>query len=388
MGPLTGVRVIELPGIGPCPMCGMLLAELGASVLRLERPGPRGGIGLPVRSALVNRSRPSLGIDLKRDRGVSLVLRLCERADALIEGMRPGVTERLGIGPDTCQGRNPRLVYGRITGWGQTGPLAKAAGHDLNYIALTGALHAIGRHGHAPTPPLNLVGDYGGGALYLALGVLAALLEARGSGQGQVVDAAMVDGAASLMTAAYALFDAGLSRDQRGINILDSGAHFYDVYETSDGKYVALAPIEPQFYAEFLRRLDLTADALPHAREPREWPALKARLGALIKTRTRDKWMELLEGSDACAAPVLSMEEAPHHRHNQARETFVRRDGRWQPNAAPRFSRTPSAIRSSPGDTDGSPRKTLADWGLKAVEIDELLSNGVVLDPVSDDTRP
>ena len=248
------------------------------------------------------------------------------------------MTEKLGIGPEPCLARNARLVYGRVTGWGQTGPLAQAAGHDLDYIALTGALHSVGRQGHPPTPPLNLVGDFGGGALYLALGVVAALLEARRSGHGQVVDAAMVDGAASLMTAAYGLRSAGLINDKRGVNVLDSGAHFYDVYETSDGKYIALAPIEPRFYATLLRLLGMDPDTLPHSMERKDWPALKSKLAALVKTRTRDEWTDLLEGTDACFAPVLNMEEAPNHPHNRARATFVEGDGGWQPNAAPRFS--------------------------------------------------
>ncbi len=375
MGPLEGVRVLELAGIGPCPMCGMLLAELGATVLRIDRPRPSGlGFAVPAASNFLHRSRPSIAVDLKREPGSALVLKLCERADILIEGMRPGVMEHLGLGPDACTRHNVALVYGRVTGWGQTGPLAHAAGHDLNYIGLTGALHAIGRAGQPPTPPLNLVGDFGGGALYLALGVVAALLEARRSGRGQVVDAAMIDGAASLMTAAYALRNAGLSTDTRGDNVLDGGAHFYDVYETRDGRHIALAPIEPKFYAVLIERLGLDPDALPHSQQREEWPALKAQLAAVIRTRTRDECVDLLEGTDACFAPVLDMDEAPHHPHNRARQTFVERDGRWQPNAAPRFSRTPSAVRQAPAATGTAAREHLRAWGLDDGEIDLALT--------------
>ena len=379
MGPLQGIKVIELAGIGPCPMCGMLLAELGADVLKIDRVQPSGfGVQTPTAHSFLHRSRRSVALDLKRPEGSELILKLCERADALIEGFRPGVTERLGIGPAACAARNARLVYGRVTGWGQTGPLAQAAGHDLNYIGLTGALDAIGRKGQPPTPPLNLLGDFGGGAVYLALGVVAALFEAQRSGRGQVVDAAMIDGAASLMTAAYALRSAGVFNGIRGDNILDSGAHFYDVYETSDHHHIALAPIEPKFYAELLRRLEIDPDSLPHSQERQDWPALKQRLAALIKTRTREEWSALLEGSDACFAPVLSVDEAPHHPHNQARRTFVQRHGHWQPNAAPRFSRTPSAVRSAPVAAGAHTREALADWGYGADEIDALTVSGVI----------
>ena len=286
MGPLRGLKIIELAGIGPCPMCAMLLAELGADVVRVDRLTDSGlGIDMAPEHHLLNRSRPSVAIDLKHPGGTAAVLRLVERADALIEGFRPGVTERLGLGPEECAARNPRLVYGRVTGWGQEGPLARAAGHDLNYIALTGALDAIGRRGGPPTPPLNLVGDYGGGALYLALGVVSALLEARESGKGQTVDAAMIDGAASLMTSAYALRAAGIADGPRGENVLDSGAHYYDVYETSDGRYVSIAPVEPKFYAELLDRIGLEPDDPPHSAHRDDWPGSKARLAALFRSR-------------------------------------------------------------------------------------------------------
>ena len=379
MGPLQGLRVIELAGIGPCPMCAMLLAELGADVVRVDRPADSGlGIGMAPEHHLLNRSRPSIAVDLKHPAGVETVLRLVDRADALIEGFRPGVTERLGLGPADCAARNPRLVYGRVTGWGQDGPLARAAGHDLNYIALTGALDAIGRRGGPPTPPLNLVGDFGGGALYLALGVVAALYEARESGRGQTVDAAMVDGAASLMTAAYALRAAGIGDGPRGENILDSGAHFYDVYETRDGRYVSVAPVEPKFYAELLDRIGLDAGTAPHSTDRADWPASKARLAALFRTRTRDEWCALLEGTDACFAPVLGMDEAHRHPHNAARDTFVERDGIVQPNAAPRFDRTPSGIRSSPSAPGTGTRAVLAEWGFAPAEIEALTARGVL----------
>lgn len=379
MGPLQGLRVIELAGIGPCPMCAMLLAELGADVIRVDRPADSGlGIGMAPEFHLLNRSRPSIAVDLKHPDGVETVLRLVERADALIEGFRPGVTERLGLGPEDCAARNPRLVYGRVTGWGQDGPLSRAAGHDLNYIALTGALNAIGRRGSPPTPPHNLVGDFGGGALYLALGVVAALYEARESGRGQTVDAAMVDGAASLMTSAYSLRAAGISDAPRGENILDSGAHFYDVYETSDGRYVSIAPVEPKFYAELLDRIGLDAGEAPHSANRADWPSSKARLAALFRTRTRDEWCAILEGTDACFAPVLGMDEAHRHPHNAARATFVERDGIVQPNAAPRFDRTPGGIRSSPPASGSGTRAVLADWGFTPAEIDDLAARGII----------
>ena len=379
MGPLEGVRVIELAGIGPCPMTAMLLAELGADVLKIDRILPSGlGVDIPPEHRLLERSRRSAAVNLKHPEGVALVLSLCEAAEILIEGFRPGVTERLGIGPEPCRARNPRLVYGRVTGWGQSGPLAHAAGHDLNYIALTGALSAIGRAGQAPTPPLNLVGDFGGGALYLALGVVAALVEARRSGQGQVVDAAMVDGAASLMTAAYGLVGAGLCDETRGANLLDGGAHFYDVYETSDELHIALAPIEPKFYAELLERIGADADDLPHTVDRAQWPALKEKLAEIIRTRTRAEWTELLEGSDACFAPVLGMGEAALHPHNRARGTFIEAKGHWQPNAAPRFSRTPTAVRSPPAEAGTHTRNALIDWGVDSATIDGLLACGVI----------
>ncbi|MBO0753873.1 MAG: CoA transferase, partial [Bradyrhizobiaceae bacterium] len=341
MGPLSGYRILEFAGIGPGPMCAMLLADMGATVLRLDRPGPAGlGIERPENFNLLNRGRVSVLIDLKSKEGVALALDLVTRADALIEGFRPGTMERLGLGPELCLARNPRLVYGRMTGWGQDGPLASAAGHDLNYIALTGALHAIGRAGQPPTPPLNLVGDYGGGALYLAFGIVCALLETRKSDQGQVVDAAMIDGAASLMAPFYGLHAAGLHNDSRGENFLDSGAPYYEVYRCADGRYLSVAPIEIKFRDEFYLRIGLDTSLLPPAEERANWPAIKKAIAARLAQKTADEWCALLEGTDACVAPVLSMAEAPAHPHHVARQTFVDIGGVVQPAPAPRFGRT------------------------------------------------
>ena len=379
MGPLHGTRIVELAGIGPAPMAAMLLAELGAEVIRVDRVADAGlGIGMAPQYQLLQRSRPSIAVDLKSDEGKALVLELVAGADALLEGFRPGVTERLGLGPEDCWAQNARLVYGRVTGWGQDGPLSQAAGHDINYIALTGALAAIGRADAPPTPPLNLVGDFGGGALYLALGVVAAMFEARSSGQGQVVDAAMIDGAASLMTAAYGMMAAGLTNTERGRNLLDSGAHFYDVHETSDNEYISLAPIEAKFYAELLERLGQNKEDLPHTRDRDEWPTLKQRMGDLIRQRTRDEWCEILEGTDVCFAPVLGMDEAAAHPHNGARDTFVDRGGVVQPNAAPRFSRTPAEIRCDAPAAGANTREALNAWGVDAARIESLMDSGAI----------
>jgi alpha-methylacyl-CoA racemase len=373
MGPLNGVKIIEFAGIGPAPMCAMLLADMGAEILRVDRLQPSGlGIPVPTRYAVMERSRRSLAVDLKNPRGLEAVRRLLDQADALIEGFRPGVMERLGLDPEACLARNPRLVFGRVTGWGQEGPLAQAAGHDLNYISLTGAAHAIGRPGQTPTPPLNLVGDFGGGALYLALGIVAALLEARGSGQGQVVDAAMVDGAASLMASTYGMYAAGRVDNRRGENLLDGGAHFYDAYETADGKYVSIASIEARFYADLLDRLGLADEDLPPQMERDRWPESKERLAKLFRTRTRQQWCDLLEGTDVCFAPVLDFDEAPRHPHNVARRTFVEVDGVAQPAPAPRFSRTPARVRSAPAAPGEHTEEGLRDWGFSQGEIEQL----------------
>src|SRR5262245_2191092 len=380
LGPLAGYRVLELAGIGPGPHCAMLLADLGADVLRVDRTADAQlGISKPAFADLMNRGRRSVAVDLKHPEGVATVLRLVERADVLIEGFRPGVTERLGLGPDVCLARNPRLIYGRMTGWGQTGPLAQAAGHDWNYIAITGALYPIGRAGERPVPPLNLVGDFGGGALYLAFGIAAALLEAQRSGKGQVVDAAIVDGAASLMTLFYGLRAAGVWTDERAANFLDTAAPFGEVYETRDGKYITVLAIEPKFYKELLERMGLAGEDLPHQHDRSAWPAMKERFAAIFRTRTRDEWCAILEGTDACFAPVLSMAEAPTHPHNVARETFVDYEGVVQPAPAPRFSRTPGAIQRPPARPGEHTTEALADWGFAASDIARLRAAGAVV---------
>ena len=379
-GPLTGVRVLEIAGIGPGPFCGMLLADMGADVLRVDRLQAN-DLGLPVEPKydVMARGRRSIALDLKQPAAIQTVLALAARADALIEGFRPGVTERLGLGPDVCLARTPRLVYGRITGWGQDGPLAQAAGHDINYIALSGALHAIGRKGEAPVPPLNLVGDFGGGGMYLAFGIACALFEARASGQGQVIDAAMSEGAASLMAIFYGRMAAGHWRDQRGVNALDTGAPWYDVYETADGKHVAIGSIEGRFYAELLERLGLDATALPGQHERKRWSELRGAFTAAFKSRTRDEWCGEMEGSDVCFAPVLSLNEAPQHAHNKARGAFVEIDGVTQPAPAPRFSRTPGAItRAAPRRGEGG-AQALADWGFDEKEIEDFRARGALM---------
>lgn len=379
MGPLTGYKIVEMAGIGPGPMCAMLLADLGATVLRVDRQQPS-GLGLPsqTRFNIMNRSRHAIAVDLKQPEGLALVLRLIGEADALIEGFRPGVMERLGLGPKVCLARNPKLVYGRMTGWGQEGPLAQAAGHDLNYIALAGVVHSIGRAGQPPTPPLNLVGDFGGGALYLAFGIACGLLEAQRSGKGQVVDAAMVDGAASLMTIFFALHAAGSFTMTRGDNVLDSGAFFYDVYECADGKYVSLASIEDKFLEEFLRRMEIDPKEMPAKMDKKRWPEAKAKLAARFKTKTREEWCRRLEGSDACFAPVLSLDEAPNHPHNLARGTFIEVDGIVQPAPAPRFSRTPAGRPTPPEAPGERGNASLTQWGLSVDEIAVLRCSGTL----------
>lgn len=369
-GPLVGYKIVELAGIGPNPMCAMLLADMGAEVIRVDRVVDGGlGIKLDPRYALLDRSRRSIAVDLKRPEGVEVVMKLVAQADALIEGFRPGVTERLGLGPDACWQRNPRLVYGRVTGWGQTGPLAHAAGHDINYISLTGAAYAMGTADRPPAPPLNLVGDFGGGGMFLAVGVLAALLEAQKSGRGQVVDAAMTDGSAFLMAAVYGMHGQGIFTDQREHNILDGGAHFYDTYETRDGKYISIASIESKFYEEFLQRTGFSDPGHADHQNRTRWSARAGDMAALFKTKTRDEWCALLEGTDVCFAPVLSMSEAPSHPHNQARQTFVEIGGVTQPAPAPRFSRTPSAIQKPPSAHGADTAAVLGDWGFSAADI-------------------
>lgn len=379
MGPLQGVTIIELAGIGPGPFCAMMLSDMGADVVRVDRAGAvRGGDPNVPPVDVLGRGRRSIGLDLKSPDGVEALMRLVEKADGLTEGFRPGVTERLGIGPDDCMARNSKLVYGRMTGWGQTGPYALTAGHDINYIALAGALEPIGRRGEAPVPPLNLVGDFGGGGMYLAFGMVCAILEARSSGQGQVVDAAMVDGAASLMGFFHGFRAMGVWNDDRGTNMLDTGAPYYDVYETSDAKFVSIGSIEPQFYAELREKLGLD-DAKWDAQQTRvDWPDRKADLAEIFKTKTRDEWCEIIEGSDVCFAPVLSIEEAPKHPHNVARGTFTDVAGVTQPGPAPRFSRTEAKIPRPAAHAGQHSDELLAEFGFDDSEIASLRDSGAV----------
>lgn len=379
MGPLAGYKIIEIAGIGPGQFCGMLLADMGAELIRIDRL-TEGDLGMPMpaRYNLMNRSRPAIAVDLKQPGGVELVLRLCEQADALFEGFRPGVMERLGLGPQACQRVNPKLVYGRMTGWGQEGPLADSVGHDTNYIALSGALASIGDAGHLPPIPLNLIGDLGGGGIYLAMGMLAALLETSRSGQGQVVDAAMIDGAASLMTLFYGLKAGKMWNEERGTNLLDGAAPFVKTYATSDGQCVALCTIENRFFRALLQALEIT-EIKPEDQHNRAlWPDHIAVFEKVFASKTRDEWTDILEGTDACFAPVLSMSEAPHHPHNAARKTFVEHDGITQPAPAPRFSRTPGNIQSAPSQPGTDNAKALATWGISTGEVNELETAGLL----------
>ena len=377
LGPLRGIKVIEFGGIGPGPFCGMVLADMGAEVVRLDRRVRFDPVPHP--HNLLLRNRRSLILDLKKPAGREAALRLVQGADALLEGFRPGVMERLGLGPDECLAANPALVYGRMTGWGQEGPLARAAGHDINYIALTGLLSTMGRASDKPAIPLNLIGDFGGGGMLLAFGLVCGLLEARSSGQGQVVDAAMVDGASLLMTMYWAMKASGQWSDQREDNLLDGGAPFYDVYETADHGYVTVGPLEPQFYDELLRLTGLERDPELTGREHRaNWPVAKQKLAQVFRSKTRAQWQEIMEGSDACFAPMLSMAEATQHPHNQARGTFIQVKGQTQPAPAPRFSRTPAAPPRPPADPGADSQAVLADWGFSQAEIKALRRAGVL----------
>jgi alpha-methylacyl-CoA racemase len=376
-GPLAGVRIVELASIGPGPFAGQLLADLGAELIRLDRSGPGPGLGDAGWNPNL-RGRPSVLVDLKHPEAAEVVLRLCERADALIEGFRPGVTERLGIGPDVALARNPRLVYGRMTGYGQDGPMSSVAGHDINYISLAGVLGAMKRPGERPLFPLNLVGDYGGGGMFLAFGVVCAILHARATGEGQVVDVSMVEGAASLATVFHGLISRGLwSTAEPGTNLLDSGAPFYEVYETADGRFMAVGAIEPQFYAELLRLLEIPAEEMPQYEQGR-WPEFKERLAAIFRTRTRDQWTELFEGAEACTTPVLALDEAADHHHNRARGAFVEVGGIVQPAPAPRFSATPGAVRHGAPEPGSGTDEALAAWGLAEADIAALRAAGAV----------
>ena len=378
LGPLAGIRILEFEAIGPGPFCGMMLADMGADVLLVDRPDdPRLGLGRDRWFDVMLRGRRSVTLDLKSKGGVEAALLMASRADALIEGFRPGVMERLGLGPDALAARNPKLVYGRMTGWGQDGPLAARAGHDINYIALTGVLHAIGRAGGAPVPPLNLIGDFGGGGMLLAFGIACALVEAQRSGRGQVVDAAMVDGASLLSTMFWGMLAGKRWSEVRGENLLDTGAPWYDVYETKDAKYVALGAIEPKFYAELLERLGIAGENLPPQHDRGRWPELRSRFAQVFHSKTRDEWSAVFEGSDACVAPVLNFSEARAHPHNAQRKTFIEAGQVTQPAPAPRFSRTPGAIRGAPPERGGRGGEALADWEFSFSEIERLASLGV-----------
>ena len=378
MGPLTGLRVVELQGIGPGPFCGMMLADMGAEIIRVDRSA---AVGSGARSAdVLARGRKSIAVDLKNPQGVETVLKLVETADVLLEGFRPSVTERLGLGPDVCLERNPKLVYGRMTGWGQTGTMAHAAGHDINYISLSGVLHAIGEPGSRPTPPLNLVGDFGGGGMLLAFGIVAALYERGVSGKGQVIDAAMTDGSALLMNSIFGLMGQGVWNQNRGSNLLDGGAHFYGTYETKDGRFVSIGSIEPQFYALLLEKTGLDQDPdLAQQMSRDDWPKLREKLAAVLATKTRDEWDEIMLGTDICYAPILNFDEAVAHPHNQARNTFVASADIVQAAPAPRFSRTEPELPEPPVAPGEHSEEVLASIGLDAAAIAELKSSGAVV---------
>jgi alpha-methylacyl-CoA racemase len=372
-GPLTGLKVIEFAGIGPGPFCGMLLSDLGADVVRIDRKGQ--GRGSP--ADITARGRRSVGLDLKNPTAIETCLKLMEGADAVFEGFRPGVMERLGLGPDVALARNPKLVYGRMTGWGQFGPYANAAGHDMNYIAITGALHAIGTS-EKPVPPLNLVGDFGGGALYLAFGLLAGVLNARETGRGQVIDCAMSDGAASLMAMFYGFKASGMWKDERRANLLDGGAHFYDTYQCADGKWISIGSIEPQFYAQLLEKTGINDPDFAAQMDRAGWDSLRTKLGHVIAQKTQAEWCEIMDATDVCFAPVLDLDEAPRHPHNAARKTFVELEGVIQPAPAPRFSKTPGAIQGPPPAIGAHDREALGDWGFSSAEIDALKASGAL----------
>jgi alpha-methylacyl-CoA racemase len=378
-GPLKGVRIVEMVGLGPAPFCGMMFADMGAEVIRVDRPKSVSPVAAEEsRFDVLARGRRSIAIDLKKPDGKETVLQLIGRADAVIEGFRPGVMERLGLGPEACLALNPKLVYGRMTGWGQHGPLAQAAGHDINYIALSGALHGIGRPGEPPVIPLNYVGDFGGGGMLLAFGVVCALLEAGRSGKGQIVDAAMTDGAALLSAMMYGFRADGSLNNQRGENLLDGGAHFYNTYACADGKYVSIGSIEPQFYELLIQLCGIDDPAFKAQRDPHGWPMLKYRLADVFKTRTRDEWCALMEGTDVCFAPVLDWDEAPEHPHNRSRETFIEVAGVTQPAPAPRFSRTPPDKPAAPANPGADGAGVLLEWGFDHHVVQELKEKGVL----------
>ena len=375
MGPLKGLKIIEMAGIGPGPFCGMVLADLGAEIIRVDRAS---AIGTGSKQEPSNRGKKSIAVDLKAKEGVEVVLKLVETADAIFEGFRPGVMERLGIGPEVCLARNDRIVFGRMTGWGQDGPLANAAGHDINYISLSGALAAIGRPGSPPVPPLNLIGDFGGGGMLLALGLVAALLESKESKKGQVVDAAMTDGSALLMTMIYSMQSSGMWKTTMGSNLLDGGSHFYDTYECKDGKFISIGSIEPQFYALLCQIAELDEKVFSKQMSRDLWPEQKEEIKKIFLNKTRDEWCELMEGTDVCFAPVLDMSEAPHHPHNKERKTFIDLEGVTQPAPAPRFSRTEPEVVSSPSIVGEHTSEVLSSIGLSEEDIGSLKSSGAV----------
>ena len=375
MGPLKGLKIIEMAGIGPGPFCGMVLADLGAEIIRVDRAS---AIGTGSKKEPSNRGKKSIAVDLKAKEGVEVVLKLVETADAIFEGFRPGVMERLGIGPEVCLARNDRIVFGRMTGWGQEGPLANAAGHDINYISLSGALAAIGRPGSPPVPPLNLIGDFGGGGMLLALGLVAALLESKESKQGQVVDAAMTDGSALLMTMIYSMQSSGMWKTTMGSNLLDGGSHFYDTYECKDGKFISIGSIEPQFYALLCQIAELDEKVFSKQMSRDLWPEQKEEIKKIFLNKTRDEWCELMEGTDVCFAPVLDMSEAPQHPHNKERKTFIDLEGVTQPAPAPRFSRTEPEVVSSPSIVGEHTNEVLSSIGLSEEDISTLKTSGAV----------
>jgi alpha-methylacyl-CoA racemase len=378
-GPLAGFRIIEMAALGPVPFCGMMLADLGAEIIRIERAGaPPMGEPIDLQFDIMGRGRRSIALDLKSPQGVEIVFKLVETADVLMEGMRPGAMERLGLGPDECLARNPGLIYGRMTGWGQTGPLAQRAGHDINYISLNGVLHSIGSRNGPPVPPVNLVGDYGGGSMFLLTGILAALLETRTSGKGQVIDAAMLEGSSYLMTTIHMFNAAGLWRSERGSNLLDGGAPFYGVYETSDGKYMSVGAIEPKFYFEFVAGLGLDIGELPHPQNPGNWSELKSTFAEAFRARSRDEWTAVFSDRDACVTPVLSIEESLEHEHNRQRNNFPEGSGTVRPNVTPRFSRTHAKAdaKTAPAGVHG--REILRELAYTEQQIDELIHHQVV----------
>lgn len=375
MGPLTGLKVIEMAAIGPVPFCAMMLSDMGAEVVRIDRLSDK---GKGHRANVLYRGRESVALDLKSASGVATAKRLITQADVVLEGFRPGVMERLGLGPEDCQALNPGLIFARMTGWGQTGPLAQAAGHDINYISIGGALGAMGYDDRPPAPPLNLVGDFGGGAMYLLTGLLAALYERNNSGQGQVIDAAMTDGTASLLSPFYGLMAMNMWTTDRFSNKLDGGAHYYGSYECSDGRYISIGSIEPQFYALLLEKCDISDTEFTQQNDQQRWPALREKLSALFKTKSRDEWADILEGTDVCFAPILDLEEAAQHPHNQARKTFVEFDGVVQPAPAPRFSRTQGEIQSSCALAGEHSEQVLQRWGFNAEEVKQLSEDGAI----------